>query len=130
MENSKLLLNVLKIQAQLKTLHWQTFSHPEHLAFDDTFNVLGGLFDTLIEGYQGKYGRIYIGGIGNIPLMDYTALALEKFISDSANYFNQLTLKANNLLVDSDTDLFVITDEIELTFRKLSYFLTFTNTNG
>lgn len=43
---------------QIRHLHHLTTSYAEHKALGKFYEELDGLTDTLIETYQGKYGRI------------------------------------------------------------------------
>jgi hypothetical protein len=47
----------LKNIAQIKLLHWQTYSQVEHVYLDQLFNGMIELIDTLTESVMGKYGR-------------------------------------------------------------------------
>jgi hypothetical protein len=48
---------VLRNQAQLKLLHWQTLSYAEHKALGKLYDTLEGMGDNLVEVIMGKYGR-------------------------------------------------------------------------
>lgn len=119
----KILLEGLRIQAQLKIYHWQTRVFAEHEAFGDAYDTIQALFDKFIEAFQGRFGRITVDGISNIPLMDLASSNIPKFVTSAAAFFNQVNIKL--YVTDSNTALFVLTDEIELALLKLSYFLSF-----
>lgn len=61
---------LLTILNQLQVYHWNTTSHEEHLVFGEAYSNLQGLFDTLIETYYGKHGRLQING--NIKVQNYS----------------------------------------------------------
>lgn len=48
---------VLRNQAQLKLLHWQTYSDNEHRRLGELYETLEGMGDNLVEVIMGKYGR-------------------------------------------------------------------------
>lgn len=48
---------VLKDTAQIKLLHWQTYSYSEHKALDRLFKAFITQTDALIESIMGIYGR-------------------------------------------------------------------------
>ena len=52
--------NGLKNIAQIKLLHWQTYSQVEHVYLDQLFNSMIELIDTLTESVMGKYGRPHL----------------------------------------------------------------------
>ena len=47
----KIILNLIKLQNQLRINHWQTDSYAQHKAFGETYDALGGLLDELVETY-------------------------------------------------------------------------------
>ncbi len=47
----KLLLEGLRIQAQLKIYHWQTKVYAEHQAFGDAYDTIQDLFDKINDKY-------------------------------------------------------------------------------
>ena len=114
----ELLSNVLQIQAQIKTLHWQTESFAEHKAFDETYETLDGLFDTLMEAYMGKYGRPKFGGMKNIAVADYNNIKLDAFIDGLHQFFESA------FMADTDKELDNICQEITGALDKLKYLLT------
>ena len=48
---------LLRIQQQLRILHWQTKSYARHKAYGKTYDELGDLIDEFMEVQMGKYGR-------------------------------------------------------------------------
>jgi hypothetical protein len=50
----KILLNFLTITNQIKLYHWQTLSHPRHLASGELYSELDELVDKFIEALQGR----------------------------------------------------------------------------
>lgn len=51
---------------QIRHLHHTTKSYAEHKALGKFYETLDGLSDSLIETYQGKYGRITGGYLLNV----------------------------------------------------------------
>lgn len=51
---------VLRNQAQLKLLHWQTLSYSEHKALGKLYDGLESMTDNLVEVIMGKYGRPHL----------------------------------------------------------------------
>jgi hypothetical protein len=114
----ELLSNVLQIQAQLKTLHWQTESFAEHNAFGDTYSSLDDKFDRLIEVYSGKYQRPKFGGVMEVTLADYESIKVDLFMSSSVDFF------MDTFLAEQDAELANLRDEIIADLQKLKYLLT------
>jgi DNA-binding ferritin-like protein len=114
----ELLSTVLQILSQLKTLHWQTQSYPEHVAFERTYESLGENFDTLIEVYSGKYQRPKFGGVKEITIADYDSIKVDAFLKASEEFFVDL------FAADQDRELANIRDEIVADLQQLKYLLT------
>jgi len=114
----ELLSNVLQITAQLKALHWQTQSYPEHVAFEKTYDSLGANFDSLIEVYSGKYQRPKFGGVQEITIADYDSIKIDAFLKASEEFFVDL------FTAEQDRELGNIRDEIVADLQQLKYLLT------
>lgn len=114
----ELLSNVLQISAQLKALHWQTQSYPEHIAFEKTYNSLSERFDLLIEVYSGKYKRPEFGGVKEITIADYSSIKTDAFLKASEEFFVDL------FTAEQDRELGNIRDEIVADIQQLKYLLT------
>jgi hypothetical protein len=54
----KMVCNILHSRNQAHVFHLQTQSFAEHKALNDYYDGVIGLFDGIIESYQGKYGII------------------------------------------------------------------------
>jgi hypothetical protein len=54
----QLVSKLLHSRNQTHIFHLQTKSYAEHIALNDFYDGVLGLFDGLIESYQGKYGII------------------------------------------------------------------------
>lgn len=122
---SKAINLMLSFQLQIKVLHWQTKSYPQHIAYGDMYDYLNGAIDKFVEVYQGKYERIAYEQesqsdtftIANINNVDAKTMikGFEEFLS--------FTLP-KLLTPASDTDLLNIRDEILAEINKLKYLLT------
>jgi hypothetical protein len=55
---SQLVSKLLHSRNQTHIFHLQTKSYAEHIALNDYYDCVFGLFDGLIESYQGKHGII------------------------------------------------------------------------
>jgi hypothetical protein len=54
----EMVCNILHSRNQAHVFHLQTQSFAEHKALNDYYDGVVGLFDGIIESYQGKYGII------------------------------------------------------------------------
>jgi DNA-binding ferritin-like protein len=117
----KPVVNLIKLQNQLRILHWQTESYAQHKALGKAYENLDGLIDELVEVYQGKRGRIKyttpielnLVNIDEISIMD----VLEEFVSYLSSSFN-------DYIEEGDTDLLNIRDTILGEVNRLKYLLT------
>jgi len=51
---SKVLLKMMTMLNQIKLYHWQTLSHPRHIATDSLYGKLNDLIDKFIESLTGR----------------------------------------------------------------------------
>lgn len=119
---NKIILNLIKIQNQLRILHWQTSSYAAHKAFGKAYEDLDGLIDTLVEVHQGKYGKITFDTPINLNLVNLEEIDID----DILNQLNDYLIEHFNEAHDSvrDTDCLNIRDEILAAINKLRYLLT------
>lgn len=115
------ILNLIKLQNQLRILHWQTNSFAKHEAFGKTYAILGELLDELVEVYQGKYGRVVYPDTSNIEIYNKDSINIEEIIKEVVEY---LSTTFNTKVQDKDTDCLNIRDEMLSSLNKLSYLLT------
>ena len=54
----EMICNILHSRNQVHVFHLQTKSFAEHKALNDYYDGVVGLFDGIVESYQGKYGII------------------------------------------------------------------------
>jgi len=118
----KVIVNLLKIQNQLKILHWQTLSYAAHKAFGNAYEDLDGLIDNLVEVHQGKYGGLTFETPVDLGLVNQDEIDLEDILLQLNDY---LTSTFNDMH-DSvkDADCLAIRDEILIVINKLRYLLT------
>ena len=118
----KVIVNLLKIQNQLRILHWQTLSYAAHKALGSAYESLDELIDSLVEIHQGKYGRLTFETPIDLGLVNQDEIDLEDVLMQLNEY---LTISFNEKF-DSvkDSDCLNIRDEILATVNKLRYLLT------
>jgi hypothetical protein len=119
----KIILKIFQTQSQIHLLHWQTTSYAEHQAFGGYYEAVDGIFDTLVEAIQGKYGRIFLNGIDNIQVADYPNLNIKAYIDEVFNFFDKEVF-ALGLSKDKDGEIVNIIQEILDETNKLKYLLT------
>jgi hypothetical protein len=118
----KVIINLLKIQNQLRILHWQTKSFARHKAFGKTYDDLDGLIDTLVEIHQGKYGVITYDTPIDFSLVNIEEIEIDQILIQLNEYltgpFNEMHDPVK------DTDCLNIRDEIMTVINRLRYLLT------
>lgn len=118
----KVIVNLLKIQNQLRILHWQTMSYAQHKAFGKTYDDLDELIDTLVEIHQGKYGIITYDSPIDFGLVNLEEIEIDQILIQLNDYltgpFNEMHDPVK------DTDCLNIRDEILTVINRLRYLLT------
>lgn len=118
----KVIINLLKIQNQLRILHWQTKSYARHKAFGKTYDDLDGLIDTLVEIHQGKYGVITYDTPIDFGLVNIEEIEIDQILTQLNEY---LTGPFNDMHDPvKDTDCLNVRDEILTVINRLRYLLT------
>jgi len=118
----KPVVNLLKLQNQLRILHWQTDSYAEHKAFGKAYENLDGLIDSLVEVYQGKHGRIKYTSPVAMNLVNSDEISIMDILEEFCEY---LTVTFTAVVdVAKDSDLLTIRDEILSEINRLKYLLT------
>ena len=118
----KVLLNLLKLQNQLRILHWQTDSFSQHNAFGTAYSDLDGLLDSLVEVHQGKYGKIKLSSNAKLELSNIDDVKPEKVLKEATEYLS--TVVSKEFDGEKDTDCLNIRDEMLAVLNKLKYLLT------
>lgn len=118
----KVIVNLVKLQNQLRVLHWQTDSYAQHKAFGKAYEGLDDLIDSLVEVHQGKYGKIMFSTPLSIELVNLEEFAVEDVLSEVTDYLSEEFSK----MVDpaKDTDCLNIRDSILQELNQLKYLLT------
>tara|TARA_R110000868_G_scaffold179547_5_gene419642 strand:- start:300 stop:812 length:513 start_codon:yes stop_codon:yes gene_type:complete len=116
---------VLKDMAQIKLLHWQTYSYSEHKALDKLFGSFIDLTDDLLESVMGKYGRPELSNAEcNIAIINYS----EPQKPDGLPIFMSKLYKcyAENCkaMFEKDAEIINQIDEILSIIDKINYLLT------
>ena len=118
----KVIVNLLKLQNQLRILHWQTLSYAAHKALGNAYDDLDDLIDSLVEVHQGKYGRIIFDTPIALGLVNQDEIDLEDILTQLVEYltgpFNEMHDSVK------DTDCLNIRDEILAVINKLRYLMT------
>lgn len=90
-------------QIQTHTLHLQTESFAEHKALNDYYDGIGGLVDSIVESYQGKYG--IIKGYKSYPLMTYSSTeATAKYLKNLCDKVTKLRKCCDDSWIQNEID--------------------------
>lgn len=118
----KAVINLLKLQNQLRILHWQAESYSEHNALGKAYDDLDELIDSVVEVYQGKYGKIKYETPIELNLINRDELSIMDVLEEFTSYL--VGTFAENFDSVNDTDLLNIRDEILAVVNQLKYLLT------
>ena len=118
----KVIVNLVKLQNQLRVLHWQTESYAQHKAFGKTYDALTGLIDSLVEVHQGKYGKIIYSTPLSIDLVNIDEISIDEVLTEVTDY---LSAEFGGMVdAAKDTDCLNIRDSILQELNQLKYLLT------
>ena len=110
----------LRVQNQLRILHWQTHSYAEHQALGKAYEGLDAMIDSFVETYMGKYGKRIMGDFST-STHNYDKAKPLMVLSAFGNYLqNDLP----NSLDENDSDLLNIRDEMLSIVNTTKYLLT------
>jgi hypothetical protein len=115
------LLNLFKLQNQIKLFHLQTLSYAQHKATDKFVEKISDITDKVLEAYQGLYGRIYLKKQKNINIYNMNDKQVIDFLKKMREYFKDISPKLFN---KKDTELFNLMDEISETIDNILYLFT------
>jgi hypothetical protein len=118
----KVIVNLIKIQNQLRILHWQTISYASHKALGSAYEDLDELIDNLVEVHQGKYGRIIFETPISFDLVNQSEIDLDAVLIELNDYLTGSFNEMHDPV--ADTDCLNIRDEILAVINKLRYLLT------
>jgi hypothetical protein len=126
-EYEKILVTLVTITTQIKLYHWQTLSHPRHVASGDLYSVLDDLVDKFIEALHGRLiiesgnsnTRILLSErMNKITLKNYNDAEAVKLIKYVKTYLESDEL---NAVIGKSTDLLNIRDEMLAAINKSGY---------
>lgn len=118
----KVIVNLVKLQNQLRVLHWQTDSYAQHKAFGKAYEGLDGLIDSLVEVHQGKYGKIMYSTPLSIDLVNIDEISIDEVLAEVTDY---LSAEFGGMVdTAKDTDCLNIRDSILQELNQLKYLLT------
>jgi hypothetical protein len=118
----KVIVNLIKIQNQLRILHWQTLSYAAHKALGSAYSDLDDLIDNLVEVHQGKYGRLKFEAPIDLGLVNQDEIDLEDVLIQLNDYLSGPFAEMHDPV--KDTDCLNIRDEILAVINRLRYLLT------
>jgi hypothetical protein len=107
---------LLEFQMQVKTFHWGTEIHSEHIASDITYGTLNEVMDTLVEAYQGYVGRVKFGG--QYTLINYADVDAFSWLGSAEEIVKTLRSQIEY------SDVQNILDELQAAISKFKYLLT------
>jgi hypothetical protein len=118
----KQVTNLLKLQNQLRILHWQANLYGEHKALGKAYEDLDSLIDDVVEVHQGKYGKIIFNSPVNLGLVNRGDIEILPILEEFTNYL--VTGYTEGLDPEKDSDCLNIRDEIMAVVNRLKYLLT------
>jgi len=119
---NKQVVNLLKLQNQLRILHWQADGYGEHKALGKAYENLDGLIDDVVEVFQGKYGKIKYESPVDFGLVNREEISIMDVLQEFTDYL--VTRFPEGLDSVKDSDLLNIRDEIMAVINRLKYLLT------
>lgn len=121
MTQEQIILTFEEVQIQLKHLHWQTKSDPQHRAFGSIYDSLTDHLDKFVEICMGKHGRPDFTGGYELRGKDISDMDIDEFLDRVCQFLISLSDVYDS---KQDSDLLNIRDEILGDFNKLKYLLT------
>jgi hypothetical protein len=118
----KQVTNLIKLQNQLRILHWQANLFGEHKALGKAYEDLDGLIDNVVEVHQGKYGKIIFNSPVDLGLVNKGDIDILSILEEFTDYL--VTGYAEELDHVKDSDCLNIRDEIMAVINRLKYLLT------
>ena len=121
MENSEIILALVKIQVQFRFMHWQTTSFSQHKAYGEIYESLDENIDDFVEACMGKHGRPKFSGGYSIEGEDLEEIELGQFLTQVEAFLISFTEIYDP---QADSDLLNIRDEMLASLNTLRYLLT------
>ena len=125
MERSKklsvLLKRVLSMPPTIQLYHWQTRSHPRHLAAGSLYEKLIELNDEFMEVFMGRYHRIKLSS-DRLPITSLDNKTAVAYLKDNIAFFSSLDEFLPEL--KKNTDLLSIRDMIVAELNRTLYLFT------
>ena len=118
----KAVVNLLKLQNQLRILHWQAEGYGEHKALGKAYEELDEKIDDLVEVHSGKYGKIKFETPVEFGLVNRDEISTMDVLEEFTEYLT--TTFAENFDTVKDSDCLNIRDEILAIVNRLKYLLT------
>jgi hypothetical protein len=112
----------LQLQAIIRLYHWQTRSHPRHVASGELYEKLDELIDQFIETFMGRYKRPrYMNKGFELKVGENSDSKIVRTLEVYAAY---LRTEVPKYLRESDTDLFNLRDEMLGHINQTLYLFT------
>ena len=118
----KQVVNLLKLQNQLRICHWQANLYGEHKALGKAYEALDSLIDDVVEVHQGKYGKIIYNAPIDLGLVNKQDIDIPAILEEFTDYL--VTGYTEGLDPVKDSDCLNIRDEIMAVVNRLKYLLT------
>jgi DNA-binding ferritin-like protein len=118
----QIIINLIKLQNQIRILHWQTDSFARHEAFGKTYEALDKLIDDFVEVHQGKHGRLLFNSPVNVEINNIDNISIVDVLDEASAYLIIAVNETHDSIEDSDC--LNIRDEILSVINKLKYLLT------
>ena len=113
----EVLENMMKMQQQVKMLHWQTTSYAEHQALGGLYDYVHDFKDGLIEKLMGYTGR----RPSSMKIDPITTTSAEAVVSELMAYASSLKSYAE---INSYHDISNLADALSGEAAKVRYLLT------
>lgn len=123
MDISTITLYLFYVRDNVKVFHWSTTSFAAHKASDDFVTAITEKMDKLIETLQASRSRrIEMAPMSQIEISPHTELSIVIFLK---NYRNWLYDDLTKALLEKETDLISLKDDMISDVNQLLYLLTF-----
>lgn len=109
------------LRSQIHLFHFQTTSFAEHKALDGFYNDIVELIDSLVETYQGIYGRVKVDPKTTENIENYKD---NKQVVKTISAYVKECKKMKKSTKEDDSDLQNILDEMIALGNKTLYLLT------